>query len=183
MKRMTSHSAARFETVSDPSNMGLSDLAASFKLLADETRLRVLSLLIQSGELNVRTLCSHLDQSQPAVSHHLALLRDAGIIEARRDGKHNYYRCIAGRLENLIDGNWRGVMEQADCETVGNATLPPKAVPPVAQNDSAPLNGQQNTISKTDGRISDSSTVGNRVDGHEYLRAPTTQITNDAVTR
>jgi ArsR family transcriptional regulator len=88
----------------------LKDLAASFRLLADETRLRVLSLLIQHGELNVRTLCEQLDQSQPAVSHHLALLRDAGLIRARRDGKHNYYRCVPEKLDRVVDGAWRDVI-------------------------------------------------------------------------
>jgi ArsR family transcriptional regulator len=88
----------------------LKDVAASFKLLADETRLRVLSLLIQHGEMNVRTLCEQLDQSQPAVSHHLALLRDAGLIRARRDGKHNFYRCIPEKMESFIDFTWRDVI-------------------------------------------------------------------------
>jgi ArsR family transcriptional regulator len=76
-------------------------LAELFKLLADETRLRILSLLQQCRELNVRTLCQLLRQSQPAVSHHLALLRVAGLIDMRRDGKHNFYRLMPQRLEEL----------------------------------------------------------------------------------
>ena len=64
-----------------------SDLIEVFKLLADETRLRILLLLLEEGELNVRTLCDKLDQSQPGVSHHLSLLRLAGFIERRREGK------------------------------------------------------------------------------------------------
>ena len=50
------------------------DLVQLFKLLADETRLRIMYYLMQQDELNVRTLCRLLRQSQPAVSHHLALL-------------------------------------------------------------------------------------------------------------
>src|SRR5262245_23834139 len=60
------------------------DLVQLFKLFADETRLRILYFLMQREELNVRALCSLLKQSQPAVSHHLALLRVAGLIECRR---------------------------------------------------------------------------------------------------
>jgi ArsR family transcriptional regulator, arsenate/arsenite/antimonite-responsive transcriptional repressor len=67
------------------------DLVQVFKLLSDETRLRILMYLAREGELHVTALCDRLGQSQPAVSHHLALLRVAGIIEARRDGKHNFY--------------------------------------------------------------------------------------------
>ncbi len=78
------------------------DLVALFKLLADETRLRVLFLLRQRDELNVQTLCRLLGQSQPAVSHHLALLRAEGLIKMRRDGKHNFYRLMPKRFEELV---------------------------------------------------------------------------------
>jgi ArsR family transcriptional regulator, arsenate/arsenite/antimonite-responsive transcriptional repressor len=78
------------------------NLVDLFKLLADETRLRILFLLQQRHELNVRTLCQMLRQSQPAVSHHLALLRVAGLIEMRRDGKHNFYRLLPLRFEETL---------------------------------------------------------------------------------
>jgi ArsR family transcriptional regulator, arsenate/arsenite/antimonite-responsive transcriptional repressor len=79
------------------------ELVQLFKLLADETRLRILYFLMQRDELNVRTLCELLDQSQPAVSHHLALLRVAGIIECRRDGKHNFYHVVPKRFQSYLD--------------------------------------------------------------------------------
>lgn len=80
-------------------------LVQIFKLLADETRLKILSYLMQAGELNVRSLCDLLDQSQPAVSHHLALLKTCGLIESRRDGKNNFYRVIPeefGRFAEVL---------------------------------------------------------------------------------
>jgi ArsR family transcriptional regulator len=76
------------------------ELGQVFKLLADETRLRILMYLAQEGELNVTALCERLNQSQPAVSHHLALMRVAGLIGPRRDGKHNYYSV---RAEHFLD--------------------------------------------------------------------------------
>lgn len=79
-----------------------SDLIEVFKLLSDETRLRVLLLLLETGELNVRSLCERLSQSQPAVSHHLSLLRVAGFIERRREGKSNYYHVVQDKLENVL---------------------------------------------------------------------------------
>lgn len=78
------------------------DLVELFKLLSDETRLKILYLLQQKKELNVRGLCQLLKQSQPAVSHHLALLRVAGLIEMRREGKHNYYRILPQRFHDLM---------------------------------------------------------------------------------
>src|SRR5262245_10126385 len=78
------------------------DLAQVFKLMSDETRLRILLYLAQSGELHVTDLCNRLGQSQPAVSHHLALLRVSGLIESRREGKHNYYSVRADHFGELL---------------------------------------------------------------------------------
>ena len=78
-------------------------LVQNFKLLADETRLRILYYLMHRKELNVRSLCELLQQSQPAVSHHLALLRNAELIDSRRDGKHNFYHLIPDKFQDLID--------------------------------------------------------------------------------
>lgn len=80
----------------------IESLVQLFKLLADETRFRILLFLIQDSELNVKCLCDMLGQSQPAVSHHLALLRVAGLIECRRDGKHNFYRIIRDKVQSHI---------------------------------------------------------------------------------
>lgn len=64
------------------------------RLLADETRLRALLLLEQSGELCVCELTEALDVSQPKMSRHLAHLRDAGVVKTRRAGQWiHYQRC------------------------------------------------------------------------------------------
>lgn len=79
------------------------ELVQIFKLLADETRLRILHYLMQREELNVGMFVRLLGQTQPAVSHHLALLREAGVIECRRDGKHNFYRLMPKRCQAFLD--------------------------------------------------------------------------------
>ena len=60
------------------------------KQVSDPTRLQVV-LMLAGGEQHVGALCEQLSQSQPAVSHHLALLRHGGIIAPRRQGKNNFY--------------------------------------------------------------------------------------------
>jgi ArsR family transcriptional regulator, zinc-responsive transcriptional repressor len=60
------------------------------KHVSDPTRLQVI-LILSEGERHVGALCAQLSQSQPAVSHHLALLRHGGIIAPRRQGKNNFY--------------------------------------------------------------------------------------------
>lgn len=90
-------------TPPDVSNSVVKDLVKVFKLLSDETRLRILLLLTRTEELHVRAFCEILRQSQPAVSHHLALLRAAELVELRREGKHNFYRLQPRRFQELLD--------------------------------------------------------------------------------
>ncbi len=78
-------------------------LVKLFKLVADETRVRILHLLHQTDELNVLELCKLLDQRQPSVSHHLALLRTEGVIDMRREGKHNFYRIVPSQFEGFLN--------------------------------------------------------------------------------
>ena len=61
--------------------------AELFKALSDPTRVRIVGLLAHT-ELCVGDLCLVLGMSQPAVSHHLRLLRTLRIVETRKDGKH-----------------------------------------------------------------------------------------------
>lgn len=84
------------------SDQAVRHLAHAFKLMSDETRLRILLYLAQNGELHVTDLCNRLGQSQPAVSHHLALLRVSGQIESRREGKHNFYSVRADHFGELL---------------------------------------------------------------------------------
>ena len=86
------------------SEQSIRELAQVFKLLSDETRLRILFYLALSptSELHVTDLCGKLGQSQPAVSHHLALLRVSGLIESRREGKHNFYSVRTDHFGDLL---------------------------------------------------------------------------------
>jgi ArsR family transcriptional regulator len=90
------------ESMPEVSDQVVRDLAQVFKLLSDETRLRILFYLAQNNELHVTDLCTRLGQSQPAVSHHLALLRVSGLIESRREGKHNFYSVRTDHFGELL---------------------------------------------------------------------------------
>lgn len=70
-------------------------IAQKFKALSDETRLRILALLI-NGEMCVCDLMAILDLPQSTVSRHLAYMRNAGVVEDRRQGIWMYYRLLDG---------------------------------------------------------------------------------------
>lgn len=96
-------SAVAGVSVPDVPEAMVKDLVKVFKLLSDETRMHILLFLTRTPELHVRALCEMLGQSQPAVSHHLALLKTAEIIELRREGKHNFYRLVPQRFQQVLD--------------------------------------------------------------------------------
>ena len=75
------------------------------KAMADETRQQILRLL-QGRELSVTDLCAHFDLTQPTISHHLAVLRQANLVHTRQDGKWVFYRtnqdCVAECCREIL---------------------------------------------------------------------------------
>ena len=84
------------------------DTLEFFKALADENRQTILRILREVDELSVNELCERLRElSQPTVSHHLQVLRQCRLVEARKVGKHVFYQLnrvtlhAAGRALSL----------------------------------------------------------------------------------
>jgi len=80
-------------------------LAETFKALGDPVRLRLFQLLSQKEELCVCHLTEALKLPQSTVSRHLGVLRHAGLVQTRREGKWMHYRLagdLAGRLATLM---------------------------------------------------------------------------------
>ncbi len=74
-------------------------LAEWYGVLADPTRLRLLSLISAAGEACAACdLVDPLGVSQPTVSHHLKVLREAGLVESEKRGRWVYYRPVPERL-------------------------------------------------------------------------------------
>ena len=78
-------------------------LAPVFKALADPVRLRLVSLIgaHQGGEVCVCDLTTAFDLTQPTISHHLKVLRRAGLIDSQRRGTWVYYRLVPAALERM----------------------------------------------------------------------------------
>lgn len=77
------------------------ELAGAFKVLADPVRLRLLSMIANAEEACACDLAGPLGRSQPTLSHHLALLTDAGLVTREKRGKWAYYRAVPERLAVL----------------------------------------------------------------------------------
>ena len=76
-------------------------LAAQFKALADPTRVAIVNCLSAADEVCVCNLTETFDLSQPTISHHLKVLRQAGLVESTRRGTWAYYRLVPEAIEAL----------------------------------------------------------------------------------
>src|SRR6266480_2043566 len=77
------------------------DLATRFKALADPTRVAIVNSLSAADEVCVCNLTETFDLSQPTISHHLKILREAGLVESTRRGTWAYYRLVPEAIEAL----------------------------------------------------------------------------------
>jgi ArsR family transcriptional regulator, arsenate/arsenite/antimonite-responsive transcriptional repressor len=77
------------------------ELAARFKALADPTRVAIVNRLAAADEVCVCDLNSAFELSQPTISHHLKILREAGLVESSRRGTWAYYRLVPAAIESL----------------------------------------------------------------------------------
>jgi len=107
------------------------DLVPLFAAFADPTRLRLLNL-IAGREVCVCYLVEVLRQGQPKISRHLAYLRRAGIVAARREGKWMHYRLATPRgeapasiLASVLDTLRQNPQLQADRERLSRACCQP----------------------------------------------------------
>ncbi len=76
-------------------------LAARFKALADPARVAILNRLAAADEVCVCNFVAALDLAQPTVSHHLKVLREAGLVESTRRGTWAYYRLVPDAVSAL----------------------------------------------------------------------------------
>jgi len=95
---------ARPALVSEPiDEASAAALAHVFRALGDPVRLRLVSLIgaREGGEVCVCDLTSAFDLTQPTISHHLRVLREAGLIDSERRGTWVYYRLVPAALEQI----------------------------------------------------------------------------------
>lgn len=88
------------EPIDEASAVGLAQV---FKALGDPVRLRLVSMIgaRDGGEVCVCDLASAFDLTQPTISHHLKVLREAGLIDSQRRGTWVYYRLVPAALERM----------------------------------------------------------------------------------
>src|SRR3954471_2159678 len=76
-------------------------LAARFRALSDPTRVAIVNRLASTAECCVCDLNAAFDLSQPTISHHLKVLRDAGLVEVSRRGTSAFYRLVPEAVRAL----------------------------------------------------------------------------------
>jgi DNA-binding transcriptional ArsR family regulator len=87
----------------------MSDRNATFRALSDPTRRAILETLAKE-HASVSELCDLFDVTQPAISQHLAVLRDAGLVRAQKEGRKRIYALDPAPLREVHD--WAGHFEK-----------------------------------------------------------------------
>jgi len=100
------------------------NITQTFKALSDETRLRILSLM-KEGEICVCDIAESLGMSQPNISFHLSMLREAGLIKDRKNGRWIHYSLddsdmftrfiLLGVFERIDDKDIREIKRSKRC--------------------------------------------------------------------
>jgi DNA-binding transcriptional ArsR family regulator len=96
------------QIVEEPPAGEVAAAVGTLKLLADETRLRIIWNLLH-GEHSVNDLARHLGMQPAAISHHLARLRMSGVVSTRRDGNRIFYAAHDHHVEALVQEALRHV--------------------------------------------------------------------------
>ena len=84
--------------LSDDTATRISDI---FSALADPTRIRIISLLMEN-EICVGDLCLLLDMTQPAISHHLRIMRNLRVVSSRKEGRHVFYTLADQHIKDIF---------------------------------------------------------------------------------
>lgn len=82
--------------------------AQAFKALGDDNRLRIIELIASQGEMCACRILDELDIAQPTLSHHMKLLKDAGLVKTRKQGRWMHYSMDRSMLES-IEGFLRAI--------------------------------------------------------------------------
>jgi DNA-binding transcriptional ArsR family regulator len=94
------------------------EAAPVFAALGDETRLRLVSRLCESGPTSIAKLTTGADVTRQAIAKHLRVLEDAGLVRGSRDGRESVWELAPGRLEDAqkwlaqISGRWDSALER-----------------------------------------------------------------------
>ena len=103
-------------------------METALRALAEPRRRRILTL-VRDGELSAGEIASHFEISRPAVSQHLTVLREAGLVDERRNGTRRLYRARPEGLAELkafLDGFWderlASLKREAEHEEAADAT-------------------------------------------------------------
>ena len=97
-----------------PREEALTRVTGLFKLLGDPTRSRLLYALLEAGEMCVCDLAAATDTAEATVSQALRLLRTAGVVAGRREGRNVFYRLSDAHVRMLLDVTREHALHEAD---------------------------------------------------------------------
>ncbi|MBR1912672.1 MAG: metalloregulator ArsR/SmtB family transcription factor [Treponema sp.] len=143
------------------------DVSRIFSLLSDSTRLKIFWLLCHAQEC-VNDIVQMMDMTMPAVSHHLKILKDAGMIESYRDGKEVFYSAPGTEKNKMLHEMMEKLMEISCPDFEGNHEQ--------INENSKYLENQVEAIKKVHERLTENLSRRITIEelAHEFYMNPTT---------
>lgn len=105
----------------------MANIDSIFKALGDPTRIKIIRMLAENGELCVCKILESLEMTQPALSHHLSTLKNAGLVSPRKQGQWIHYTLIKSAftdealpfIQGVIDASSDSIDEECGCKKQG----------------------------------------------------------------
>lgn len=102
----------------------MANIDAIFKAMGDPTRIKIIKMLAENGELCVCKILESLEMTQPALSHHLSTLKNAGIVSPRKQGQWIHYKLIKNVfvdealpfIQDIVNASSSSVDEDCGCD-------------------------------------------------------------------
>ena len=102
----------------------MANIDAIFKAMGDPTRIKIIKMLAENGELCVCKILESLEMTQPALSHHLSTLKNAGLVSPRKQGQWIHYTLIKSAfvdealpfIQGIVDASTERTDEKCECE-------------------------------------------------------------------
>ena len=94
-----------------PSDDELYYLSELFKIFGDQTRIRILYILLKNGELCVQDIADAIDMSQSSVSHQLRVLKQSQLVRFRREGRTIYYSLADEHVHTIMQQGLEHIQE------------------------------------------------------------------------
>lgn len=108
------------------SSASIEAIASFFSALSDRTRIEIINFIMEKGEASVREISENTGKSQSLISHHLACLRNCGVLKIEKRGKYSIYSINGDRVKEIVKLSLEHIRDNSSAILACNVVSPNK---------------------------------------------------------